>query len=68
MSDQPLFEMKPQQLRQGDHVTVQTIWGDEGGIVSRVVPDTYYYSLVEVVLERGDTITISANRVKPDGA
>lgn len=64
MSEQPLFDMQPRQLRKGDRVTVLTIWGDEPGVVSRAVPDTYYHSLVEVVLERGDTITISTNRVK----
>jgi hypothetical protein len=67
MTDLPLFEMKPLQLSRGDRVVVQTIWGDEVGTVCRAVPDTYYYSLVEVALERGDTITISANRVKRDG-
>ena len=65
MTDQPLFEMQPQHFRQGDRVIVQTIWGDEHGIVRRLQPDTYYYALVEVALERGDTITISTNRVMP---
>lgn len=64
MSEQEsLFEMPSRPLRKGDSVVVQTIWGDEGGIVSRVIPDTYYYTLVEVALQRGDTITIPANRV-----
>lgn len=63
MSDQPLFDMPERQLVEGDKVVVQTIWGDEHGVVSRVVPDTYYHALVEVVLERGDTITIGSNRV-----
>lgn len=61
--DEPLFEMKSHFFAVGDRVIVQTIWGDERGVVRRLTPDTYYYALVEVTLERGDTITISPNRV-----
>ena len=63
--DLPLFDADERQVfRAGDKVVVQTIWGDERGVVRRLVPDTYYYALLEITLERGDTITINPSRVR----
>lgn len=57
--DEPLFDLDPTDLPPGVHVIVQTIWGDEHGVVTG-----YEDGLVAVGLQRGDTIYISPTRCR----
>lgn len=64
-----LFEVEAKaRLLKGQPVTVQTIYGDEPGLVVDVLTGSGRWPMVEVLMELGDTISISVARVQPRGA
>ena len=62
MSEQlDLFPVKPVKLT-GRHVTVQTIWGEERGIVLRTTRN-HGHPMAEVLMDFGDTIYVNIARL-----
>lgn len=62
MSEQlDLFPVKPVKLT-GRRVTVQTIWGEEGGIVLRTTKEGGH-PMAEVLMDFGDCIYVNVARL-----
>lgn len=63
IEDEPLFALASEPLRVGDKVTVQTIWGDETGLVLGLVTGAPY-PMARVLLDvSSDEISINIARV-----
>jgi hypothetical protein len=60
-----LFDVEPQEpLRRGDHVIVQTMWGDERALVLGVYRDRDTdFPMAHLKTPSGDQISISVARV-----
>lgn len=63
MSD-GLFEIEPTPISPGDRVRVQTIYGNELGIVEQVFADAEGYPMVTVRTRSGDKISLGIARAE----
>lgn len=66
--DLTLFDATPvARLQKGDRVLVQTMWGQETGVVWEV-HDEDGWPMVTVTLEMGDTASFDVAWVRPEGS
>lgn len=63
--DDALFSMETVLFRRGEAVTVQTIWGDEGGVVIDVMSGRGHgWPMASVLMDLGDTISVDVARLQ----
>lgn len=59
-----LFAMEPTSIKPGDRVRVQTIYGDELGLVTEKFDDAEGYPMITVRTPSGDTISLGVARAE----